>query len=129
MSLFQKAKGAFKSAKCKVGMHGGNYSKMEGKPQCYLSQTCPDCFYVREMNCLKRSTCVHCDHAVEKIIHHYTFDRVDAGCNVFERCARCDLVKKTNSKKHTWGDWSVTAPGRSSRACVFCGEQDHKQIN
>ncbi len=51
MGLWDKIKDVALSAKCMTGWHAGEYSHIEGEPECYLGKICPDCGeYITKFN-------------------------------------------------------------------------------
>lgn len=43
MGFWDSIKNAAIKAKCGVGIHGGVFKTPDGKPECHLEKTCPDC--------------------------------------------------------------------------------------
>ena len=43
MGLWDSLKKVGVAAKCGVGWHAGDYERVEGKPECFMAKTCPDC--------------------------------------------------------------------------------------
>jgi len=140
MSFFDSVKKFAKAAKCKTGWHDGDYTTIEGKPECHLAKTCPDCDeyltkinhkynqwdYVKAFDCTQVRACIHCDSEDQRIKHSHVSKGTNAQCVELLECKRCKENKK-GSKKHLWDSWTREGD-KMVRGCQKCGTGETKAI-
>lgn len=134
MSIKEKLGGAFKWAKCKIGVHAGEYSQKEGAPKCYYFKICPDCkelvekykheygYWDREdfrNPCRLTRKCEYCEYREYKTEHTFNAPPVMEGCQVFDVCSYCGY----KHSKGTSHDWRHMDGGR--KYCARCGTQEY----
>ncbi|EGK8058263.1 hypothetical protein IO382_000636 [Campylobacter lari] len=125
------------SAKCGIGWHGGTYSNEEGKPQCYLSKTCPDCNeYISKYNhnfaervitdpysCRGYEECTYCQHREFGTYHKFEKVRKNERCQIIEKCSQCGK-ERLGDIQHSWVQIPFTNKDASingKRKCRDCG--------
>jgi len=135
MGFWDKVKSVALSAKCMTGWHAGTYTHIEGKPECYLEKTCPDCNeyvttkkhkfseweYLGYGKCDSRHECIHCGYTEDKVRHDYEEQGKDGNCKIIEVCTRCG-DRELGRAKHNWiniAGYEVKAGGK--RKCRDCG--------
>lgn len=140
MSFFKSVKNFALAAKCKAGWHAGDYIKIEGKPECHLAKTCPDCDeyitkidhkyndwdFVKAFDCTQVRACIHCDREDQRVHHNYSAIGTNDRCDELLECNRCKH-KKTGSKNHQWDNWS-REDDKMVRGCKKCGTAETKAI-
>lgn len=133
MSFWDSVKKIGISAKCLAGMHEGDFKPIQGKPECHLGKTCPNCnkyietiahkyhqsHYLSENSCKRKSSCKHCGE--EKITEKHSYDyTTNEGCDVYNVCSRC-RSKKFLKQDHHWVPSPVTRSGDPfEEFCYFC---------
>ena len=138
MGFWDKVKSVAVSAKCIAGWHAGEYTHIQGKPECHTEKTCPDCekyvtkqihkftdwkFTNNSMNnpCDSIRNCIHCNHQEQMIRHQYEKNGKDSNCRIIEKCKRCG-DEKLGSESHNWLNimgHEIKAQGK--RKCKDCG--------
>ncbi|MFJ4445598.1 hypothetical protein ACIPZ8_26380 [Pseudomonas sp. NPDC089422] len=141
MGFFDKVKELALKAKCGVGIHGGEYSKVSNGPACLYEKTCPDCFdhltkhmheygefsYRNHHNCTMSRHCVHCDHEDLKEKHQgFTDAGMDDFCRVKEKCIRCDFTK-VKKESHSWIEVSRTDTDKTM-SCIRCKKMEKQPL-
>lgn len=105
MSLIETLGKGFKWAKCKIGIHAGEYQQKDGAPKCYYFKICPDC-----------------NELVEKYEHEYDYwDREDFShpCNLTRKCKYCGY--KNHKIEHTYNAPPIIEDCQAFEVCSFCG--------
>ena len=141
MGFFDKVKELALKAKCGVGIHGGEYSKVSSGPACLYEKTCPDCFdhltkhkheydefsYRNHHNCTMSRHCVHCGHEDLKEKHQgFTDAGMDDFCRVKEKCIRCDFTK-VKKESHSWTEVSRTDTDKTM-SCIRCKKTEKQPL-
>lgn len=116
MSFWDKVKSFARSAKCTVGWHGGEYTRIDGKPKCHLGKTCPHCndyltkeehefsewLFMEEGDCNARRECIYCGYDEHEVKHNYEKVAKDfSNCEILLCCRRCGN-EKVGPAEHEW---------------------------
>tara|TARA_R110000851_G_scaffold332161_1_gene507592 strand:+ start:1461 stop:1889 length:429 start_codon:yes stop_codon:yes gene_type:complete len=138
MGFWDTIKSAAISAKCLTGWHAGNYKPIEGKPQCNVEKTCPDCNkyvtaikhkfndwqYINSTSshrCDSFRSCVHCDAQETKRIHKFEERGKDSSCRVIEKCSNC-FEERSGGTTHNWAQiMGRELKVQGKRKCQDCG--------
>lgn len=140
MGLFDAVKSLAKKAKCATGFHGGDFKPIQGKPECHVAKTCPDCNqyvigyrhkfgdwnYMTSYNCRQDRECFICGIHEGREEHQYGVTGIDDRCNELLECGRCH-DKKRGHERHSWGDWSKRGD-MAVKVCAKCGKSESKKL-
>lgn len=140
MGFWDSIKNAAIKAKCGVGIHGGVFKTPDGKPECHLEKTCPDCNTIIEkkehkynfewdeapfdiyskLRCTRIQSCIFCGEVAKKEVHgEYKKLGVNASCQVVMACTNCGH-EKTDGYEHVFLREGVE-DGKIIMKCVNCG--------
>jgi len=103
MGFFDKIKSIATASKCKIGVHAGEWSHIEGEPECQFEKTCPDCNkyltkseheysewkYEDESSCDATRECSLCGDIDNDEIHLFEMVQQEDGEEEIEVCQRC----------------------------------------
>lgn len=141
MGFFDKVKELALKAKCGVGLHGGDYSRVANGPACLYEKTCPDCHehitkyqheygeakYKNHHTCTKVRHCKHCNHEHSEIEHEgYADMGIDDFCKVKEKCIRCGH-SQVKREEHVWTEEHRTDTHKTLR-CVRCQKAERAPL-
>lgn len=137
MAFWDNVKSIAIKAKCTVGWHEGEYKHIDGKPECFLGKTCPDCNkwvteerhefsdweYLTYNSCNTVESCIHCKLQRTGVEHNYQKEGKDSNCHIVEVCLRCK-DKKIGRAEHNWIqvpiiNQDIKVDGK--RKCKDCG--------
>lgn len=142
MRFWEKVKSAAVSAKCKLGIHAGDYSPAENKPKCNLEKICPDCKenltkvrheygkwqYIQEGKCDSTRSCIHCGEEENKVRH--SFSEYKEKCKVYDLCTRCNS-KSFKREEHNMLNGPVTIRNGERvqiSGCSRCNKKEYRTI-
>ena len=135
MGLWDSLKKVGVAAKCGVGWHAGDYERVEGKPECFMAKTCPDCRqyvtkndhtfgdwqYQEYGNCRQFCSCIHCGYQKTEVIHDFEEHGKNEECRIIEICRVCNH-KELGRAQHNWIQIPFTNKDVSIKGQKKCGD-------
>lgn len=140
MGFFDTLKCLATKAKCLTGFHAGSFKPIEGKPECHVEKTCPDCgeyitsyqhrfadwLYVYMDFCDQERVCNLCGTREQRKEHHYQVVGIDDRSYEQLQCNRCN-ERQQGHEKHSWGGWSKQGD-KAIRICSRCGAGESRNL-
>lgn len=140
MGFWDSIKSVAIQAKCATGFHGGEFKTPDGKPQCQLEKTCPDCMVrmtdekhqyelhwrkapiVDHSNCTRMQPCIHCGENHKHQVHNFKEAGINAKCEVVMQCSECSTTI-TKGEKHNYHRVGVDTRCNVVMKCKQCGKE------
>lgn len=141
MGFWDSVKKAATSAKCIAGFHSGEYRRAEGKPECNMEMTCPDCNkhltkvehkfgkweFLQENKCDAIRKCVFCGEAEKAIKHQWVQSKNK--CQVERDCERCRAHEFVRVEHGHWSAGVAHPDGMQTFTCVDCGKSEERKFD